>query len=143
MLYLENYILNNIKSYYLLNKKYKDKINNWESDSANVMFDYIPVVGINRKERIQYVKKLSVGDELLYYREPDNEYDLNAIKITDLNNNTIGYIASDYANYYSPKFDAGIKYKIIIKSLEKSRIMISIIAINLNDINISNYLNFL
>lgn len=139
----ENLIIIDSDIYYMLSNKYKTIISNWEDDNIKVLSNKIIVVGINYNGRKQYVSKLSNGDELFYSREPENKYDHNAIQIKDKDGNMIGYISSDYANYYAPKMDYGIKYKITLKSVEENKLIINIKAENLDDLNIDDYLSFL
>ena len=127
----------------MLSNKYKTIISNWEDDNIKALSNKIIVVGINYNGRKQYVSKLSNGDELFYSRESENKYDHNAIQIKDRDGNVIGYISSDYANYYAPKMDYGIKYKITLKSIEENKLIINIKAENLDDLNIDDYLPFL
>lgn len=124
--------------YYLLEKKYSTLVPNWEN-TANSLNCYITVVGITLTERKQYVDKLKDNEELYIVRELDNKFDTNAIKVLDKNHNHIGYISSDYACYYAPKIDKGIKYKIIIKKREEKVLKCSIIATNLDSYDVSQY----
>lgn len=139
----KNLIIIDSDIYYMLSSKYKTIINDWEEDNIKVLSNKIIVVGINYNGRKQFVSKLSIGDELFYSREPENKYDHNAIQIKDKNGNTIGYISSDYANYYAPKMDYGIEYKINLKSIEDNKLIINIKAENLDKLNINDYLKFL
>lgn len=124
--------------YYLLNKKYSSLIDNWEHCTMSLM-SYILVVGIQIGERNVFVENLNVGDEVYIFRDKNNEYDKNAIKVLDKGNNVIGYIASEYACYYAPKIDKGIKYNLIIKNKEEKTIKCSIIATNLDDYNVNEF----
>lgn len=139
----DNLIIIDSDIYYMLSKRYKTIISNWEDDNIKILSNNIIVVGINYNGRKQYISKLSNGDELFYSREPENKYDHNAIQIKDKDGNMIGYISSDYANFYAPKMDYGIKYKIILKSIEENKLIISIKAENLDSLNINDYLTFL
>ncbi len=139
----KNLIIIDSDIYYMLSNKYKTIISNWEDNNIKILPNKIVVVGINYNGRKQFVSKLSVGDELFYSREPENKYDYNAIQIKDKNGNMIGYISSDYANFYAPKMDYGIEYKITLKSIEDNKLVINIKAENLDSLNIDDYLPFL
>lgn len=139
----KNLIIIDSDIYYMLSKKYRNIIDNWEDDQAKVFTNKISVVGINYYNRRKFINNLSIGDELYYKRNYNNKYDYNCIEIYDKDNNMIGYISSDFANYYAPKMDFGIKYKIILKSIKDSKLDIDIKAINLDDLDIQKYLIFL
>ena len=136
----ENIIVIDRDIYYLLEKKYSSLISNWEKTS-NTLTCYIDVVGITFKERKQFVDKLNDNDELYIVRELDNKFDKNAIKVLDKDNNHIGYISGDYACYYAPKIDKGIKYKLIVKERKEKVLKCSINATNLDSYDVSEYLD--
>lgn len=123
--------------YYLISKKYSDIIKNWE-EKASVTSFTIPVVGINIKDRKSFVEKLNIDDALYLERELNNDYDKNAIKVLDEDNNHIGYIPSDYAVIYAPKMDAGIKYTLKLKRKEDKKLEVFIKANNLEEIDITS-----
>lgn len=126
--------------YYLLEKKYGGLINNWEKKPISTNC-YINVVGINIKERKKYVDKLEKNDELFIIRDLENEYDKNAIKVVDKDSNHLGYIASEYACYYAPKIDKGIKYSLSVIELAEKKIKCKIKPINLDAYDVSRYYN--
>lgn len=136
----ENIIVIDRDIYYLLEKKYSSLISNWEK-TANTLTCYIDVVGITFKERKQFVDKLNENDELYIVRELDNKFDKNAIKVLDKDNNHIGYISGDYACYYAPKIDKGIKYKLMVKERKEKVLKCSINATNLDSYDVSEYLD--
>lgn len=136
----ENIIVIDRDIYYLLEKKYSSLISNWEK-ASNTLTCYIDVVGITFKERKQYVDKLNDNDELYIVRELDNKFDKNAIKVLDKDNNHIGYISSDYACYYAPKIDKGITYKLIVKECKEKVLKCSIKPTNLDNYDVSDYLD--
>lgn len=126
--------------YYLLDKKYGNIVPNWEK-SATPLTCYVTVVGITFKERKQYVDKLKDNDEIYLVRELDNKYDKNAIKVVDKDNNHLGYISGDYACYYAPKMDKGIKYKLIVKERKEKVLNCAISPTNLDSYDVSDYLD--
>lgn len=128
--------------YSLIEKKYKDKIDNWE-DSKPTKLEYIDIVGINIKERIPFVNKLNIKDELILIREKENKYDNNAIKVTDINNYHIGYVDSFYACYLAPKLDLGINYRVKLVEKKDGALKCSIEPTNLDDINITDFYKLL
>lgn len=134
----ENIIVIDRDIYYLLEKKYSSLISNWEKTS-NTLTCYICVVGITFKERKQYVDRLKEDDEIFIVRELDNKYDKNAIKVLDKDNNHLGYIAGDYACYYAPKLDKGIKYSLKVKEIKEKALKCAITPTNLDDYDVSKF----
>ncbi|MFV0249747.1 MAG: topoisomerase DNA-binding C4 zinc finger domain-containing protein [Bacilli bacterium] len=128
--------------YYLLNKKYSSIIPNWENEKINIMSNIITVVGITFKERAQHVSKLLIDDELYLERDNNNQYDKNAIKVLDKDNNHLGFMSGDFACFYAPKLDNGITYNIILKEVEDKALKVFIKANNLDTINISSIIDF-
>jgi hypothetical protein len=51
------------------------------------------------------VKDLAERDEVFLLRDPENEYDSNAIKVIDADNNHLGFIASKEAKELAPLID--------------------------------------
>ena len=128
--------------YYLIDKKYSEIVPNWEKTQNSPMQD-IDVVGIKIKERVPFVAKLNEGDELVLERDSNNKYDKNAIKVLDSDKHHIGYIDSFYACYLAPKLDLGIEYTMKLKHKKDDVLKCSIKSINLDSINIKDFLEFL
>jgi len=103
---------------YDLENRFKNLISNWEDIDCHINRGTIQVVGINRGERSNNVKALSVGDKLTLKRDPSNEYDSNAIKVSTSENKEIGFVSKDWACIYSHKIDLGIKYIATVKEIE-------------------------
>ncbi len=89
-------------------------------------FEYATVVGIYYEDRIEVVKKLTIGEEIFFVREKDNQYDSNAIKVVNKNNETIGYVTKEKAQEIAPKLDAGNKYKCYINGIYEKKIKVEI-----------------
>lgn len=145
-LFLERYpnerlIIIDSDIYYLLSEKYSSIVPNWECEKNNIISNIISVVGITFKERAIHVSKLIIGEELYLERDYNNTYDKNAIKVLDENSNHLGYISGDYACFYAPKMDYGIKYTVVLKEIEDKVLKVSIKANNLDDIEVSSIIN--
>lgn len=67
----------------------------------------IPVVGITITDRIEFVAKLRERDQITFRRDPENQYDQNAIKALDQEGHLIGYVAKDISEIYAPLIDQG------------------------------------
>jgi len=87
--------------------------------------DYVPglfpVVGIRIPERVPFVSRIKVGDEVQLIREPDNAYDPFAIKVLDLSGNKLGYIEREHAFLVSTLMDTKLTgFKAEVKSIKRS-----------------------
>ena len=89
-------------------------------------FEYATVVGLYYENRIKVVEKLTIGEEIFFVREKDNQYDSNAIKVVNKNNETIGYVTKEKAQEIAPKLDAGNKYKCYINGIYEKKIKVEI-----------------
>lgn len=93
-----------------LKKKFSLEIDGWEEDRAPVIYKQeVTIVGM-----YFFKAKLYDGMVLGFKREPDNEYDRNAILATDENGNPVGHLAAEWAAIYAPKMDAGMKYTAVV-----------------------------
>lgn len=81
---------------------------------------------VPRKEQMQtYVaghahhkasKKLIAGSGLAMYRDPENEYDQNAIELHDSQQRLVGFIPRDEATVLAPMMDKGTKMYAEVKN---------------------------
>ena len=78
------------------------------------------------EDRIEVVKKLTIGEEIFFVREKDNQYDSNAIKVVNKNNETIGYVTKEKAQEIAPKLDAGKRLKCYINGIYEKKIKVEI-----------------
>ncbi|WP_283154122.1 HIRAN domain-containing protein [Guptibacillus hwajinpoensis] len=127
--------------YFTLDKKYSGVIKEWESGKVNSKKEKVPVVGINRPERKQFVSKIEIGDELFLKRDAENPYDKNAILVMDGNGNSIGFIAKDWASIYSEKLDLGMEFKAVVKEKEAKVIKLELQRLNANNDVVFELLN--
>jgi tricorn protease-like protein len=67
----------------------------------------LTLVGVSHRtlEEKLLVKDLAEGDEVFLIRDPENEYDSNAIKVIDADNNHLGFITSKEAKELAPLLD--------------------------------------
>lgn len=66
------------------------------------------VAGTTHVEGIEEIEKnLEIGDKLVFYREPDNEYDPQAIRVEIGPGQKIGYIPQQDNVIFSRLMDAG------------------------------------
>ncbi|MEC5424278.1 HIRAN domain-containing protein [Virgibacillus sp. C22-A2] len=119
--------------YYTLDKLYRDVIPEWENNIVAVKKEKLPVVGVARPERKEFVNQIEIGDELLLKRDAENPYDKNAILVVDNGGNTIGFIGKDWASIYADKLDVGMQYKAIVTEKEAKVIKIDVKRNNLHE----------
>lgn len=119
--------------FYTLNKIYEEKLPNWERHKVNVKAEKLPVVGINQGERKKYVSKLEKQEEVYLIREPNNDFDKNAIKVVNNKNEQLGYISKEMACIYSDKIDIGMKYKGVVHEKNENVVYIKVKRTNLDD----------
>jgi replicative superfamily II helicase len=108
---LDDYSLSKITE--IRNKtKYNSKI--LELRKAGIKSIKAKVVGMFYEDRYKYVYNLEKGEELVLKREIDNRFDPYAVEVYTDDDNKIGYIERQYANYISTYLDRGYKYECII-----------------------------
>ncbi len=104
--------------YICIKRKYSSVIDNWEEDKSSLSDDVIQVVGITIPSRKPFVSALEKGENLVLVRDLNNEYDCNAVMITNNEGKQIGFMARDCASVYAPKLDMGFEYKLTIIDFE-------------------------
>ena len=119
-----------------LQEKYSDLINNWEYiKPINNPID-IRIVGIKYPDRIEFSKKIKVNDELKLIRDKENEYDKNAIKAVDINNNFIGFVNKEIATILSRNIDYGFSYTIKVININEKYFGCKIYETNNENVNL-------
>jgi formylglycine-generating enzyme required for sulfatase activity len=80
------------------------------------------IAGVSFENRQEIIRKLYNGQKVILIREPQNMHDNNAIAVTTLSNEKIGYLNRELALKYSSFMDL-INYKIVgtILTLSKSK----------------------
>lgn len=115
--------------YLLLEKKFGQTISNWEpsKEYKEAVFT-LPVIGLQIGNRIKNINELQERKRLKLLREPNNQYDKNAIKVLTEDDNEIGYIAKEWASIFSSKMDCGFTYDVHLykKELNKKRVLINL-----------------
>lgn len=77
-------------------------------------------------DRYEPLKKLCLEDTLFLLREPNNQYDSNAIMVVNENNQDLGYIPRGYALELAPLLDKEKEYTIKITNISYSGVSIDI-----------------
>ena len=77
-----------------------------DEDVDEYQFNDFPVVGTQYENRNERIEKLRVGDPVELVREPDNQYDSNAILVRT-RDGSLGYISSEHSSLIAPLLDSG------------------------------------
>ena len=75
------------------------------------------IVGVTHGNRQQLIKSLKIGDVLTFQREPNNQYDRNAIAIMTTTGEQLGYISKELAEKLAPKMDIGINFEVKVSNI--------------------------
>lgn len=126
--------------YFDLDNEYKAIIPNWENTPVNKPCFHIPVVGINQASRRLLIDALSIGDHLNLIRDPQNQYDKNAIIVANKLDQQVGFVSKDWACIIAPKMDLGCEYTTVIKSIEPNVIWLNVMRSNFDKTIIPGYL---
>lgn len=68
------------------------------------------VVGIHHHQDPRFLKRLKPGQPVFLVREPENEYDPDAIAVRDMKGNSLGYLRATIARQLAPAMDRGTRY---------------------------------
>lgn len=113
--------------YFSLKDKYSSLIPEWEeNDTGKLKEETLQIVGLNFGVRKQTFKTLKTGDQVIFKRDPQNTYDINAILALTDGNKEIGFISGDWAVIYAPKLDLGMTFDAEIASIEPKVINIKV-----------------
>lgn len=97
--------------YESLQNRFSPVIPNWEEFRAyGHEKETVTIVGMRfcaDKRTISHLKK---EDILAFKREPNNEFDRNAILVITEDGSPIGHLSGDWAAVYAPKMDCGMEY---------------------------------
>jgi hypothetical protein len=80
---------------------------NLHNDAHYKKKEVTKLMGIHIDNRYQEIKKCSDGEELMLVREPNNNFDSNAIAVIKFNNKLVEYIPKQEAQKMAPLMDSG------------------------------------
>ncbi|MCD8199432.1 MAG: DEAD/DEAH box helicase, partial [Coriobacteriaceae bacterium] len=75
------------------------------------------VVGVTFENRQDVIETLEAGEELQLVREPENEFDENAIAVRRRDGTQLGYLNRQLAERLAPVMDAGVAYDAAISAI--------------------------
>ena len=82
----------------------------------NIKFPiYTKIRGISKHQ--DETKKCKAGDPLFAFREPNNEFDENAIAIMSVRMKKLGYLSADLAEDIAPLMDDGVGLEFTIEEI--------------------------
>lgn len=81
------------------------------------MLTHTKITGVMFNQRIQYVRQLRVGEELMLVRDYSNFYDSNAIEVFDSKRNMLGYIPKETAAVVASAMDMGLDLVCFVANL--------------------------
>jgi DNA-directed RNA polymerase subunit RPC12/RpoP/tellurite resistance protein len=83
------------------------------------------VVGDHVGNRAAFISRLRPGQPLLVFREPHNPADDNAVAIYDQNQNQLGYLKREVAEWFAPMLDRGKRFTCSVHALTSSGSLIA------------------
>lgn len=90
-------------------------------NQTNLDFEEIPytinVAGVSWENRQDLIPKLKIGTEVELARDPNNQYDKNAIAVKAEDGSQIGWIPKTVAEVLAPEIDAGIEWQAKIEQI--------------------------
>lgn len=72
---------------------------------------FTKVAGVTFEGRQEVVAQLSVGEEVLLRRQPDNPADPHAVQVVRKDGAVVGYLSSPLAGRVAPQLDRGARYR--------------------------------
>ena len=105
--------------YESLKNKYANNESNWEECGAHKpTAEKVAIVGMKFCADKVTISRLSKGHSLTFKREPDNQFDRNAILVQTEDGKPIGHLSGDWAAVYAPKMDCGMKYSATVFDIQ-------------------------
>jgi hypothetical protein len=77
---------------------------------------YTKVAGVSFDDRQEAVKSLLSNTVLLLVREPENQFDTNAIKVLH-GDKQLGYLKRELAKELAPMIDSGSRFSCLVKQV--------------------------
>jgi len=78
---------------------------------------FTKIVGVTFDNRQEHIAKLELGQQLLLKREPENPYDLNAIRVETNSGEMIGYLRAELAKELASAIDNGRCYHCLLAAI--------------------------
>ena len=105
--------------YGTLQEKFSTIIPEWEESRIHKMTtEEVAIVGMKFCADKITISNLCKGDSLIFKREPDNQFDRNAILALTVAEKPIGHLSGDWAAVYAPKIDCGMEYAATIIDIQ-------------------------
>lgn len=105
--------------YESLKNKFANNVSNWEECGTHKpTAEKVAIVGMKFCADKVTISRLSKGHSLTFKREPDNQFDRNAILVQTEDGKPIGHLSGDWAAVYAPKMDCGMKYSATVFDIQ-------------------------
>lgn len=78
---------------------------------------YTKVVGVSFDGRQRLIRQTRVGESLSLVRDPNNQYDRNAIMVLNSSGNQLGFISKDVASNLASYMDSGARYTATVSAI--------------------------
>ncbi len=78
---------------------------------------YTKVVGVTFENRQEIISSMYEGQPLKLLREPNNEYDPNAVKVITGSGLQVGYLNAKLAKHFSPLLERGEEYQALVSQI--------------------------
>lgn len=120
--------------YESLKNKFANNVSNWEEcGSHKPTAEKVAIVGMKFCADKVTISRLSKGHSLTFKREPDNQFDRNAILVQTEDGKPIGHLSGDWAAVYAPKMDCGMKYSATVFDIQPKVIIAKMWRTNIEE----------
>ena len=118
---IENILIVDADLYVELEGMYSqcEVIENWEKESQSLPKQSVSIVGMRFAKDPTITSRLSIGQNLIIEKEPNNQYDPYAILVKTQNNEAVGHIEKSMAAIYTQKLNLGMTFDVVITSIDK------------------------
>ena len=78
---------------------------------------YTKIVGVSFDGRQRLIRQTRVGESLSLVRDPNNQYDRNAIMVLNSSGNQLGFISKEVASNLAYNMDSGARYTATVSAI--------------------------
>lgn len=125
-----------------INYNYGNIIKNWEYEQVSIENQAVPIVGLSFVKDKTVFSEISIGEEVVLVREPQNTYDKNAIAVYSFNKKLLGHIAAEWALIYAQKIDLGMVFCATISKIEFKSIILKIKKVSISHDTVDNFIKY-
>lgn len=89
-------------------------VSDWYRNIGDKDEFYTKAVGVIFEGRQEVIRDVSDGEIVSLVREPENQFDPNAVRIERRNGQQIGFLKADLSKYLAPIIDSGVSYDCVV-----------------------------